>query len=183
MEKSGLCPLTCAPPSSDTSLQNRIPSCSRRGLRDERLERRARARQMRKKPLKLALSVNLPVCPFCLDAVGRPVHPRVVSERPIRRTNGASSIAGTPRAAGSLKVPSRTVDGVLGQWLSARVAVPTGILSPSERLAETYSLLALGAIRLRARQSSQVSAAAGESSLHFAPGQSGHAKLERRRTA
>lgn len=56
-------------------------------------------------------------------------------------------------------------------------------LTPKERLAEVTRILALGLIRLRARQSSQVSAAVGESCLHFSPDQSGHAKPNRRRTA
>lgn len=56
-------------------------------------------------------------------------------------------------------------------------------LSTRERLAEVTSILALGLIRLRGRQSSQVSAAVGESCLHFTPDRSGHAKPKRRRTA
>ena len=52
-----------------------------------------------------------------------------------------------------------------------------------ERLAEVTRILALGLIRLRARQSSELSAATGESSLHIPPDQSGHAKPKRRRVA
>jgi hypothetical protein len=56
-------------------------------------------------------------------------------------------------------------------------------MSAKERLAEVTRILALGLIRLRARQSSQVSAPVGESCLHFVPDQSGHAKPKRRRVA
>ena len=56
-------------------------------------------------------------------------------------------------------------------------------LTPKERLTEVTRILALGLIRLHGRQSSQVSAAVGESCLHFPPDQSGHAKPKRRRTA
>jgi hypothetical protein len=56
-------------------------------------------------------------------------------------------------------------------------------MTASERLAEICALLALGLIRLQARQSSQVFADVGDSSLHFPPDRSGHAKPERRRSA
>jgi hypothetical protein len=56
-------------------------------------------------------------------------------------------------------------------------------MSHMERLAEVSRILALGVIRLRARQSTEVSVLAGESSLHFPPGRSGHAKPKRRRAA
>ena len=56
-------------------------------------------------------------------------------------------------------------------------------MSAKERLAEVTRILALGLIRLRARQSSQVSELTRESSLHFPPDQSGHAKPKRRRVA
>lgn len=56
-------------------------------------------------------------------------------------------------------------------------------LSAQERRAELCRLLALGLIRLRARESSEVSAAAGESSLHNSTGRSAHANPKRRRTA
>jgi hypothetical protein len=58
-----------------------------------------------------------------------------------------------------------------------------GHMSLRERLDGVYVLLALGLIRLRARQSSQVSADLGESSLHIPADQSGHAKPNRRRAA
>jgi hypothetical protein len=54
-------------------------------------------------------------------------------------------------------------------------------LSSRERLAEVARLLALGLIRLRDRQSSQVSELTGEIPLHIPPDQSGHAKPKRRR--
>ena len=56
-------------------------------------------------------------------------------------------------------------------------------MTPKERLAEVTRILALGLIRLRGRQSTQVSARVGEISLHFPPDQSGHAKPKRRRVA
>ena len=56
-------------------------------------------------------------------------------------------------------------------------------MSAKERLAEVTRILALGLIRHRGRQSTQVSELAGESSLHFAAEQSGHAKPKRRRNA
>jgi hypothetical protein len=56
-------------------------------------------------------------------------------------------------------------------------------MTPTERRAELCAILALGLIRLRARQSSQLSELAGESSLHYAPDRSGHAKPKRGRTA
>jgi hypothetical protein len=56
-------------------------------------------------------------------------------------------------------------------------------MSAKERLAEVSRILALGLIRLRARQSTQLSAHVVESCLHFPPDQSGHAKPKRRRTA
>ena len=56
-------------------------------------------------------------------------------------------------------------------------------MSAKERLAEVTRILALGLTRLRARQSTQVSELTGESCLHFAPDQSGHAKPERGRLA
>ena len=61
--------------------------------------------------------------------------------------------------------------------------LPPALMSPAERRAELCGLLALGLIRLRTRQSSQVSELTRESSLHFPPDQSGHAKPKRRRTA
>jgi hypothetical protein len=56
-------------------------------------------------------------------------------------------------------------------------------MTPRDRMAEVCDLLALGLIRLRARQSSELSARVGESSLRIAPGQSGHAKRSSRRVA
>lgn len=47
------------------------------------------------------------------------------------------------------------------------------LLSADERLDEVASLLAEALMRLRARKSSGISADVGESSLHFAPRQSG----------
>ena len=56
-------------------------------------------------------------------------------------------------------------------------------MSAKERLAEVTRILALGLIRLRARQSTQVSELPGESPLHIPPDRSGHAKPKRRRVA
>ena len=56
-------------------------------------------------------------------------------------------------------------------------------MTPQERRSELTRILALGLIRLRARQSSELSADLGESSLHFPPDRSGHAKPADRRTA
>ena len=48
-------------------------------------------------------------------------------------------------------------------------------MSAAERLAEIAEILAAGLMRLRARQSSHLSADHGESSLDFSPNQRGHA--------
>lgn len=57
------------------------------------------------------------------------------------------------------------------------------LMTPAERRAELCGLLALGLIRLRARQSSGLSDGGGESSLHFPPDQSAHATPTHRRVA
>jgi len=57
------------------------------------------------------------------------------------------------------------------------------LMSPAERRAELCSLLALGLIRLRLRDSGKVSDDTGESCLHFPPRQSGTAGATHRRTA
>ena len=49
---------------------------------------------------------------------------------------------------------------------------------PRERIAEIGEILALGLVRLRARQSSQTEARTGESSLDCVAYQSGHANPE-----
>jgi hypothetical protein len=56
-------------------------------------------------------------------------------------------------------------------------------MSSKERLAEVTCILALGLIRLRARQSTQLSELPRESCLHFSPDRSGHANPKRRRLA
>jgi hypothetical protein len=48
-------------------------------------------------------------------------------------------------------------------------------MSPAERLAELGRILAAGFIRMKARQSSPLSADRGESSVDLSPPQSGHA--------
>jgi hypothetical protein len=57
------------------------------------------------------------------------------------------------------------------------------LLTSKERRAELCRLLALGLIRLRARQSREVSVAVRESSLHNSAARSAHANPKRRRTA
>lgn len=57
------------------------------------------------------------------------------------------------------------------------------LMSPAERRIELCALLALGLIRLRMRDRSEVSGDIGESSLHIQPGQSAHATPTHRRTA
>lgn len=56
-------------------------------------------------------------------------------------------------------------------------------LRPAERRAELCSILALGLVRLRLRQSSDLSAERGENSLHSPADQSGHATPTQRRSA
>ena len=58
---------------------------------------------------------------------------------------------------------------------------PASLMSPAERRAELCRLLALGLVRLRARQSSELSARTVESSLHDTLYQSAHATPRRRR--
>ena len=61
---------------------------------------------------------------------------------------------------------------------------PAHRMSPAERRTELCAILALGLRRLRDRQSSTLSDAPGESSLHSTEQQSGHATTAtRRRTA
>ncbi len=47
-------------------------------------------------------------------------------------------------------------------------------MSPAERLAELGRILAAGLIRMKARQSSSLSADRGESSVDLSPAKSGH---------
>jgi hypothetical protein len=61
--------------------------------------------------------------------------------------------------------------------------LPPRHMSSIERRGELCRLLALGLIRLRARQSSDLSAVNGESSLPFPPERSGHANPQHRRPA
>ena len=56
-------------------------------------------------------------------------------------------------------------------------ALNPNLMSADERIDETAEILALGLQRLRARQSSDQSAHCGESSLHSAASQSGHANV------
>jgi hypothetical protein len=56
-------------------------------------------------------------------------------------------------------------------------------MTAEERHTELCSLLALGLVRLHAREASKLSENTGESSLHFPPDQSVHATPTHRRTA
>lgn len=59
---------------------------------------------------------------------------------------------------------------------------PPHLMSPLDRRADLCRLLAIGLIRLRARQSSGLSAEAGESSLPIPGHPSGHATATNRRS-
>ena len=54
------------------------------------------------------------------------------------------------------------------------------LIPPNDRIAEIAEILALGLQRLRARKSSELSHALGESSLDFPPAQSGGADISSR---
>lgn len=60
---------------------------------------------------------------------------------------------------------------------------PAVLMSPAERRAELCRLLAIGLVRLLARQSSELSDCNGESSLHFPGDQSAHATASTWRVA
>ena len=62
-------------------------------------------------------------------------------------------------------------------------ALPAALMSPAERRAELCRLLALGLVRLLARQSSELSDRDGESSLHSPGDQSAHATASTWRVA
>jgi hypothetical protein len=62
-------------------------------------------------------------------------------------------------------------------------SLPPGLMTPAERRAEICCLLALGLIRLRQRDTVQLSDGYGESSLHNSADQSIHATPTHRRTA
>jgi hypothetical protein len=62
----------------------------------------------------------------------------------------------------------------ISRQLSSKMAGPDA--DGNERLSELAEVLAAGLSRLEARKSSRKSAEFGESSLHFTPDQSGHAK-------
>ena len=61
--------------------------------------------------------------------------------------------------------------------------LPPDQLTAAERRAELCGLLALGQLRLKLRQSIQVSDDTGERCLHYPPDQSRHATPPHRRTA
>ncbi len=56
-------------------------------------------------------------------------------------------------------------------------------MSPTERRAELCRILALGLLRMKAQQSSELYASLGESSLHSLPDQRTHATPTQRRDA
>jgi hypothetical protein len=58
-------------------------------------------------------------------------------------------------------------------------AIRPDLMSPAERLAEIVEILAAGVVRLRARQSSPLLPAGGDSSLDYTGDQSGHADSTR----
>ncbi len=60
---------------------------------------------------------------------------------------------------------------------------PAALMKPLERRAELCAILARGLCRLRMNDAMQLSSVDGESSLHFAPDQSGHATTQKRRVA
>jgi hypothetical protein len=57
------------------------------------------------------------------------------------------------------------------------------LMSPAERRAELCAILAIGLMRLRLRQSSELSAGMENSLVDFPPDQSGHATASDRRVA
>jgi hypothetical protein len=77
------------------------------------------------------------------------------------------------RGAMTERLPIRTLAG-------PNAIAPT-LLSPAERRTELCRLLALGLVRLRARQSSGLSDLAENSSLDFTAERSGHATAEKLR--
>jgi hypothetical protein len=66
-----------------------------------------------------------------------------------------------------------------GLWARAMNSLKPDQMTASERLDEISQILAAGLTRLRARQSSALPADFGESSLHCAAPQSGHANVLR----
>ncbi|MBS8225954.1 hypothetical protein DYI42_06865 [Vannielia litorea] len=62
-------------------------------------------------------------------------------------------------------------------------ALPPDMMTPAERRAELCRLLALGLVRIHLRVSDQLSAKAGEFSLHNPPDQSAHATPTQKETA
>ena len=71
----------------------------------------------------------------------------------------------------------------IGLWLQLLLVYRIGRLLLPERRTALCAILALGLVRLRARQSSGLSDAGGESSLHFPPDRSGHATPTEKETA
>jgi len=61
--------------------------------------------------------------------------------------------------------------------------LPPDLMTPAERRAELCGLLALGLVRLRMRESGEVSDDTGESCLHLSSDQCRHATPTHRRNA
>ena len=61
--------------------------------------------------------------------------------------------------------------------------LPAHLMSPRERREALCKILALGLLRLKQRNASQLSDRTGESSLHFPPDQSGSRRATHWRTA
>ena len=61
--------------------------------------------------------------------------------------------------------------------------LPPDRMTPAERLTEIAEIFAQGLSRLRARQSTELSADHGESRLDFSPTRSGHVRRTQRREA
>ncbi len=57
-------------------------------------------------------------------------------------------------------------------------ALKPGHMTPDERLDELAAILAVGLMRLQARQSSHLSAVPGDSYLDLVPTQSGHVSVQ-----
>jgi hypothetical protein len=99
------------------------------------------------------------------------------------RTCGANAVTPTDTQTRAHPVRIPRYDGGDARRMKRPNPLSPDRMMVRERLAELCGLLALGLIRLRAQQSSQVFAPVGENCLHFPPDQSGHAKPKPRRTA
>jgi hypothetical protein len=89
--------------------------------------------------------------------------------------------------AGSLSIglrcSSRMSDSNVARMLTGPNPLHPDHMTATERLGEVAAILAVGLVRLLTPKSSELSAEAGESSLHFSPDQSGHALRKSHRSA